>query len=79
MVFHMKTTINIDDTIMRDLKGLAARERVTMTELIESSLRSFLYRKEHSTEKRKELPSFHGGKPTADISDRDVLYDLMES
>lgn len=28
---------------------------------------------------RKKLPNFHGGKPQADITDRDNLYDLMES
>src|SRR5439155_264288 len=36
MVFHMKTTLNIDDTVMARLRQEAARQRKTMSELLEA-------------------------------------------
>ena len=34
---HMKTTLNIDDTVMAELKREAARQGRTMSELVESA------------------------------------------
>ena len=36
MVIHMKTTLNIDDTLMRRLRQEAARRDSTMTALVEA-------------------------------------------
>ena len=36
MVIHMKTTLNIDDTLMRRLRQEAARRGTTMTALVDS-------------------------------------------
>jgi hypothetical protein len=77
MVYHMKTTLNIDDTVMAELKREAARQGRTMSDLVETALRLLL----HPTRKRKalpELPTFDGGEPFVDIADRDALYDAME-
>jgi len=38
MVFHMKTTLNIDPTIMAKLKREAARQGRTMSEMVETAL-----------------------------------------
>ena len=38
MVFRMKTTLNIDDTVMAQLKREAARQGRTMSELVETAL-----------------------------------------
>lgn len=38
----MKTTIDIADPLMNELKRTAARERTTMRRLIEAALRAFL-------------------------------------
>jgi Ribbon-helix-helix protein, copG family len=35
MDFRMKTTLNIDDTVMAELKREAARQGRTMSELVE--------------------------------------------
>lgn len=35
---HMKTTLNINDTLLADAKALAARERTSLTRLIEEGL-----------------------------------------
>jgi predicted nucleic acid-binding protein len=39
MVFHMKTTLNIDDELMAQLKREAARQKRTISELVETALR----------------------------------------
>lgn len=79
MVFHMKTTLVIDDGVMRRLKEEAARSGRTLSELVEAALRTML---DHQTSLPSQdlppLPSFHGGSPLVDISDRDALYQAME-
>jgi Ribbon-helix-helix protein, copG family len=48
----MKTTLNIDDTVVEQLKREAARQRRTMSELVESAL-LLLFRSE---KKSRQLP-----------------------
>ena len=77
MFFHMKTTLNISEKVMKDLKQEAALTGKTMSELVESALRKALVKSKKPIEK-VTLPTFHGGKPKVDISNRDMLYDIME-
>jgi len=77
MVFHMKTTLNIDDGVMTRLKREAARTGRTMSELVETALRGLLQAKPAAVELRP-LPSFNGGGPLVDIADREALYRAME-
>lgn len=42
MVTHMKTTIDIADPLLAEIKGLAAREGITLRQLIEEGLRAVL-------------------------------------
>jgi hypothetical protein len=42
MAVRMKTTLNIDDTVMAELKREAARQGRTMSELVETALRLLL-------------------------------------
>ncbi len=77
MVFHMKTTLNIDDSVMARLRHEAARSGRTMSELVETALRRLL----QSRRDRTVLPplgSFDGGGALVDIADRDALYRAME-
>jgi uncharacterized protein len=77
MVFHMKTTLNIDDTVMLQLKHEAARQGRTMSELVESALRG-LFRSESKAVDLPPLPIFHSGGALVDIADRDALFQAME-
>lgn len=77
MVFHMKTTLNIDDTVMAQLKREAARQKRTMSELVETALRG-LFRSQKKREDVPSLPTFHSGGALVDIADRDALYQAME-
>jgi Arc/MetJ family transcription regulator len=78
MDFHMKTTLNIDDSVMADLKREAARQGRTMSEMVETALRLLLgsQRKKHPP--LPELPTFDGGEPLVDVADRNAVYDVMD-
>ena len=79
MVFHMKTTLIIDDGVMIRLREEAAREGKTLSELVEAALRSMLSdRKGEGRKALSPLPSFQGGRSLVDISDREALYQAME-
>ena len=77
MVCHMKTTLNIDDTVMTQLKREAARQRRTMSELVETALRR-LFRSQKKREALPPLPTFRSGGTLVDVADRDALYQAME-
>ena len=75
----MKTTLIINDGIMRRLKQRAAAEKRTLSELVEAALRLLLDFTRKKADKLPPLPSFSGGEHLVDISNRDALYDAMES
>ena len=77
MVFHMKTTLNIDDTVMAQLKREAARQGRTMSDLVETALRN-LFRSQKKPVDLPPLPVFHSGGALVDVADRDALYQAME-
>ncbi len=74
----MKTTLNIDETVMRQLKREAARQGRTMSELVETALR-MLFRSSRKKQELPPLPTFHGGRELVDIADRNTLYEAMEA
>lgn len=77
MVFHMKTTLNIDDTVMAQLKREAARQRRTMSELVETALR-LLFRSQKKKQDLPPLPTFRSGGALVEVADREALYHAME-
>ena len=77
MACHMKTTLNIDATVMARLKREAARQGRTMSELVETALRS-LFRAQRKRDEVPPLPSFHSGGTLGEVADRDSLYQAME-
>ena len=81
MVFHMKTTLNIDDGVMHRLREEAARRGVTMSALVEASLRRVLDEREDPGGDGKSLPrlpSWSSGGTQADIANREELHAAME-
>src|SRR6266568_799821 len=77
MGFRMKTTLNIDDTVMAELKREAARQGRTISELVETALR-LLLRSQRKHGRIPALPTFRGGGTLVEIADRDALYQAME-
>ena len=77
MAIHMKTTLNIADSVMEQLKREAARQRRTMSELVEAALR-LLFQSSKKKGAIQRLPTFRSGGSVLDIADRDALYQAME-
>ena len=78
MVFHMKTTLNIDDHLMQELKAEAARRGVTMAALVESGLRLVLTKDRiESVIDLPPLPAWNSGGFTVDVADRRALDELL--
>jgi hypothetical protein len=75
----MKTTLEIDEQVMRALKAKAAREGTTMSELVEQALRAMLEERAPRRPKLPPLPSWDGGGLTVDVSDREKLYELFDA
>jgi len=76
MVFHMKTTLTINDVAMHAVKQEAARRGTTMSELVESALTAFL-RPAAKQRDLPPLPEYHSGGTRIDIADRNRLYEVM--
>jgi plasmid stability protein len=74
----MKTTLNIDDTVMAELRREAARQGRTMSELFETALRN-LFKSQKKPANLTPLPTFHGSGALVDIADREALYQAMEA
>lgn len=77
MFIHMKTTLVIDDHVMRRLKAQAAREGRTLSELVEAALRLFLDRRPAAEARGGALPTFQS-RALVDLADRQALYQAME-
>jgi hypothetical protein len=78
MVFHMKTTLIIPDALMRRLKSEAARQRTTISALVQRALRLMLDAETMRPAELPRLPSFRGGRPRVDVANREALYTVME-
>ena len=77
MVYHMKTTLNISDVTMNQLKREAARQGRTMSELVEAALRA-LFHTQKRPAKLPPLPEFSTGGARVNVANRDALYEVME-
>ena len=79
MLWHMRTTLDINEELLRQAKRRAADEGSSLRSVVEQALRTFLaprrrgpgYRLEWRTERGTLQPGFG-------IDDRDALFDLME-
>lgn len=75
----MKTTLNIDDRLMREAKKLAAERGTTLTQVVEEALRAAVHPPARRVEFRLDLPTVKGDRPPdVDIADRTALTDLMD-
>jgi hypothetical protein len=77
MVFRMKTTLVIDDTVLKRLRREAARQGRTISELVEAALRQFLAQRP-ARRALPDLPTFDSGGAVVDVADREALYQVMD-
>ena len=75
----MKTTLNLDDELLREAKKRAAERGITLKRVVEDALRDALAEPEPDGSYAFRFPAIDGGgPPLVDVADRDALYDLME-
>jgi hypothetical protein len=78
----MRTTIRIDEQLLREAKELAARSGRSLTSIIEDALRESLSRQRDSGGRGPvRLVTFAGKglRPGVDLDDSASLLDLMEA
>jgi hypothetical protein len=77
----VRTTIRLDDDLLRQAKALAARTGRTLTSVIEDGLREALARHGRRQERRPvALSTFKGRglQPGVDLDDTGGLLDIMD-
>ena len=77
----MKTTLNIEDSLLQRLREEAARRGTTMSALAESGIRRMLAVRgpsENPPETLPPLPVWHGGNELVDTANREELRRAME-
>ena len=81
MFRHMRTTVRLDDALAREAKVRAAEQGITLTQLIDESLRERLAGRAGPGRPTKiELPGYGEGgvRPGVDLGDNRALRDLMD-
>jgi plasmid stability protein len=76
----MRTTLRLDDDLVRDLKAIAAESGRTLGQVVEDALRQALRTRRAPDREAVELPLFHGTGtlPGVDLVDSAALLDLMD-
>ena len=77
----MRTTIDINDELLRAAKTYAAGEHKTLKAIFEQALREFVEGSGHSTTEDPPIPSFRGRgmQPGVDLTDNSALEALMNA
>ncbi len=80
----MRTTVRIEERLLREAKAVAAQERRTLTAVIDDALRQFLTRRSAPRGKRERVALIvlggEGGlRPGVDLDDTAALLDLMDA
>ena len=78
MDFHVKTTLNISEPVMKRLKSESVRQGVTMSELVERALRLLLQANRAPRAKLPPLPVWNSGGALVNVANRDALYDVID-
>lgn len=79
-VHRMRTTIRIDDELLRRTKLHAAQTRRTVGQVVEDALRAALAARPESRQDVAPLPSYGGSGvlPGVDLSNAAALRDVMD-
>ncbi len=81
MLMCMRTTVRLDDDLMRQVRQYAAQHDMTLTDVFHQALRELLaFRRRAPEREREPLPTFSGRglQPGVDLDDAAALLDLME-
>ena len=78
---HMRTTIDIDDELLKAVKARAADEHRTLKEVFEQALREYLSGPSGVAADAPPIPTFRGKgvQPGVDLTDNAALQAIMAS
>ena len=76
----MRTTLDLDDRLMRAAKARAANDGETLTRLLERALREYLAEPTRQSQPFRITLLTKAGRPVAGVNldDRDMLYERMD-
>ena len=76
----MKTTLNIDETLLRRLRETAAQRKTTMSAVVEADIRHIISEPAGagSMETLARLPKWRSGGFYVDVANREPLYGVLE-
>ncbi|MFQ5690762.1 MAG: type II toxin-antitoxin system VapB family antitoxin [Gemmatimonadota bacterium] len=76
----MRTTLNLNDALMRSVKLRAARTGRTITSIVETALRELLRREQspRGPYRLRWTVVDGGAQPGVDLTDRDALFERMD-
>jgi plasmid stability protein len=80
MLQHMRTTLNLEDELMKRVKERAAKLGTTITEVVSEALRAAVAGQAPRTSgfSLRWNPVAGRARPGIDLADRDSLYEAME-
>ena len=81
MLSHMRTTIDVNDELLRAVKAHAASESTTLKKILEQALREFLAGADRGPSDAPPIPVFRGGgvRPGVDLTDNAALEAMMNA
>ena len=77
----MRTTVRLEDSLLIEVKKLAAESNTTLTAIIDEALREKLARRQQPKPRRKiRFTTFKGNglRPGVDLDNTAALLDIME-
>jgi hypothetical protein len=76
----MRTTVNIDDRLLRQAKLAATRSGRSLSDLVDDGLRLLLGRAAPEARDLAALPTFGGSglRPGVDLEDKGALLELLD-
>ncbi|MGH4012983.1 MAG: hypothetical protein ACRDSL_03420 [Pseudonocardiaceae bacterium] len=76
----MRTTVNIEDSLLVRAKDAAARSRRSLGDVVNDALRLLLAERAPEARGRVRLPTFGGSglQPGVDLEDKDALAALLD-
>ena len=76
----MKTTLNLNDQVLKNAKEQAARDGITLTAFVEQALKAKLLQETEQVAYSFRPKVVKGSRPpNVDISERDALYEVIDN
>ena len=77
----MRTTIDVNDALLKAVKTRAANERRTLKETFEQALRAYLAGPSNAKTEAPPIPTFRGSgvQPGIDLTDNAALQAIMDA